>query len=175
MLGVLLAFTPIAPQGDVGLVAVYALLLLAMALNTASALRAVEDMRTIALGAALTWGTYAILLLALVRDPTPSGARRRGAGRGGILEIAYFCAVLRRRGVPDRRPVRVARVFATIREALGIMFGRVPRMMYLFGDVLLLAWLGSAAAAGEFLASGSAGVTFVADRILIRSAIPSRR
>ena len=172
VLGVLLAFTPIAPQGDVGLVAVYALLLLAMAFNTAWALRAVEDMRTIALGAALTWGTYAILLLALVRDPdTPLALVAAAQVAGEFLEVAYFYAVLRRRGVRLVGPFAWRRVFATIREALGIMFGRIPRMVYLFGDVLLLAWLGSAAAAGEFLASHRLVLTFVAVGILIRSAI----
>ncbi len=142
------------------------------ALNPAWALRGVEDMRAVALGEILCQLLYALLLLALVRDastPLTLVAAAQIAAEG--VRVAFLHAALRRHLRQPARPLAWARVRATIRETLGISIGRVPRMVYSQGDVLLLAWLATFAAAGEFLASHRLVLTFVAVGMLIRLSI----
>ncbi len=172
VLGACLAFTSIAPQGAVALVLVYSLMMVTSALDPAWALRGIENMRAVATGEILQQLLFALLLVVLVRDAsTPLTVIAGAQVFSEFVQVGFNYVVLGRRVRRPANPLDWRRVLATVREALGIAVGRIPRMLYLFGDVLLLAWLATAAAAGEFLASHRLVLTFVVVGSLVRLGI----
>jgi O-antigen/teichoic acid export membrane protein len=67
--------------------------------------------------------------------------------------ILWYYRYLRARFGSLRPVFNWTQLLPTLKETLHLSLGRFPRIFYYQGDILLLAWLASAANAGEFLAS----------------------
>lgn len=140
--------------GRLDLVAIYALTLLTFTLNTTWALRGIQQMRTIAIGLVLQNLLMASATFLLVREPSPMLwlVPAIQVASECFLVVWYYKHLFNRFG--SLRPVfDWVHLGPTLKETLHLSLGRFPRIFYYQGDVLLLAWLASAASAGEFLAS----------------------
>ena len=68
-------------------------------------------------------------------------------------------------------PARIGEVSKLMRDSSALLAGRVPRLLFYNGDMLLVAWLVSTAAAGEYLASQRVILTFVTVGVLVLGAV----
>lgn len=140
--------------GRIDLVAIYALTLLTFTLNTTWALRGIQQMRAIAIGLVLQNILMASATFLLVREPSPALwlVPAVQVASECFLVVWYYKYLFKRFG--SLRPIfDWTHLGPTLKETLHLSLGRFPRIFYYQGDVLLLAWLASAASAGEFLAS----------------------
>lgn len=140
--------------GRIDLVATYALTLLTFTLNTTWALRGIQQMRTIAIGLVLQNFLMASATFLLVREPSPVLwlVPAIQVASECFLVAWYYRYLFKRFGA--LRPVfDWVHLGPTLKETLHLSLGRFPRIFYYQGDVLLLAWLASAASVGEFLVS----------------------
>lgn len=140
--------------GRIDLVAIYAVTLLTFTLNTAWALRGMQQMQTIAIGLVFQSLFLASATFLLVREPSPSLwlIPAIQVVSECFLAAWYYRYIFKRFG-PLRPIFDWVHLWPTLKETLHLSLGRFPRIFYYQGDVLLLAWLTSAASAGEFLAS----------------------
>jgi PST family polysaccharide transporter len=172
VLAALLAWTPAAPAGEVGLVVVYSLSMIGVALNPDWALRGLQKMRVIALGEILHQAALAALIVLIVRGAATPLPHVAGAYvMASAIAVAFYYAALRHLGHRRAGGLDWRAVLRTARETTTISLGRLPRLLYLQGDVLLLAWLASAAVAGQFLASHRMILTFVLVGGLVRISV----
>lgn len=162
LLALLVFILPSKIVGRVDLVLIYALTLITFTFNTAWALRGLQQMRVIALGLILQNLLMAVATVFLVRSPQPDLWLVPAIQViSECLLIAGYYRFLRTRFDRIDLVLNWRHLLPTLRETLHLSLGRFPRIFYYQGDILLLAWLASAANAGEFLASHKIILSFI--------------
>jgi O-antigen/teichoic acid export membrane protein len=127
--------------------------LFTLALNLNWALRALEQGRTLAIGVMLQHMLFGLLVLLFWRVQNLD-ARFAAAALvlGECFLVAWNLRAVRAvvGKIHFRRPG--AETFAIMRGASAVLVARLPRMLFYQGDIVLVSWLASAAAAGEYVA-----------------------
>lgn len=154
VIAVLIHLLPDKFLGRLDLLLIYALTLFTFALNTAWALRGLQEMRVIAVGLTFQNVLMALGIFAFVRGPAPQiWLVPVIQVTSEVLLIAFYYRFLQARFGRVYPVFSIRSLFATLKESLHLGIGRMPRVFYYQGDMLLLSWLATVASAGEFLAS----------------------
>ncbi|HEX8010432.1 MAG TPA: oligosaccharide flippase family protein [Casimicrobiaceae bacterium] len=127
--------------------------LFTLALNVNWALRALEQGRALAFGVTLQHLLFASLVVALWAARALD-ARSAAAAlvAGECLLVAWNFRAVRAALGKIRFEPPGAETFTIMRKASAVLVARLPRMLFYQGDIVLVSWLASAAAAGEFVA-----------------------
>ena len=127
--------------------------LFTLALNLNWALRALEQGRTLAIGVTLQHILLGLLVVLLWRAQDLD-ARFAAAAMvlGECFLVAWNLRAVRVAVGKIRFAPPGAETFAIMRGASAVLVARLPRMLFYQGDIVLVSWLASAAAAGEYVA-----------------------
>ncbi len=151
--GLIIAFAPATAGRYLAVLLIAATSLFTLALNLNWALRALEQGRPLAFGVTLQHVLFALLVVLLWRVQDLD-ARTAAAAQvaGECFLVAWnFRAVRAAIGkIRYRRPG--AATLGVMRSASTVLAARLPRMLFYQGDIVLVSWLASAAAAGEYVA-----------------------
>jgi O-antigen/teichoic acid export membrane protein len=127
--------------------------LFTLALNLSWALRALEQGRALAIGVTLQHMLFGLLVV-LLWSAQDLDARFAAAAvvLGECFLVAWNLRAVRAAvgKIRFRRPG--AATFAIMRGASAVLVARLPRMLFYQGDIVLVSWLASVAAAGEYIA-----------------------
>ena len=176
LLGVLTSILPSQVVGGKELALIYGGRLFSAALKANWALRGRDEMGQVAAGMLLQNLLYAAGIFALVRCPEPSAIRVPILFMAGeaVLVLWYLgrlkAAYPRLWGAPAQNGIAAT----LLRDSLPVAASKTLRLGFHEGDLLLLAWLSTAAQAGFFLV-GHRIVTALASVALLfqQSAFPS--
>lgn len=171
LLALVVAVTPL-PRAYVAVLVVAAMGLFTLAVNLAWALRALELGRTLAVGVVLQQLTLLLLVILLwqmeILSPLSAAATQIV---GEVVLVAWnYRGVVTQIGRIEW-PARSGEPLNLIRASSVLLVGRLPRMLFYNGDVLLVAWLVSTAASGEYLAGQRLVLTFAAAGVLVLGAV----
>ena len=171
VLGAVVAFAPL-PSSYLPVLLVAAGGLFTLALNLGWALKALERGRALAAGVVLQQLALALLVMVLwwtgVLNPISAAAAQIAAET--VLVAWNYRATITAIGpigwkAPDRD------TSALMKASSVLLAGRIPRMLFYNGDMLLVAWLVSTAASGEYLAGQRLVLTFVTVGVLVLGAV----
>jgi O-antigen/teichoic acid export membrane protein len=147
------AFAPAMAESYFAVLLIAATSLFTLALNLNWALRALEQGRALAIGVTLQHLFFALLVVLLwsARD-----LDARSAAAALVLGECFLVAWNFRAVRATIGKIRFHRpgmeTFAIMRAASAVLVARLPRMLFYQGDIVLVSWLASVAAAGEYVA-----------------------
>lgn len=171
VLAAIIAVVPL-PSSELPVFLVAAIALFTLALNLGWALRALERGRTLAAGVVLQQLALALLIVLLWQTGalSPLSAAVTQIAAEVVLVTWNYRATRATIGhVEWNAPGR--ETLALMRASSVLLAGRVPRMLFYNGDMLLVAWLVSTAASGEYLAGQRLVLTFVTVGVLVLGAV----
>jgi O-antigen/teichoic acid export membrane protein len=170
-LALIVAIAPL-PPAYLAVVLVAAMGLFTLALNLAWALRALERGRTLAVGVVLQQLTMLLLVMLTWRmgQLNALSAAATQIAAEAVLVAWNYRGVMAQIGRIDW-PARSSETLKLIRASSVLLAGRVPRLLFYSGDVLLVAWLVSTYASGEYLAGQRLVLTFVTGGVLVLGAV----
>ncbi len=171
LLALIVAIAPL-PTTYASVIFVAAIGLITLALNLAWALRALECGRILAVGVVLQQLTLLLLVMLVWRAEmlSPLSAAATQVAAEVVLVAWNYRGVIAQIG-RIAWPARSSEAVKLIRASSVLLFGRLPRMLFYNGDVLLVAWLVSTSASGEYLASQRLVLAFVAGGVLVLGAV----
>jgi O-antigen/teichoic acid export membrane protein len=171
VLAAILAVAPL-PSTYLAVVLVAAIGLFTLALNFGWALRALERGRTLAAGVVLQQLTLLLLVILMWRMDmlSPLSAAATQIAAEVVLVAWNYRGVIAQIGRIDW-PAHTGETSKLIRASSLLLVGRLPRMLFYNGDVLLAAWLVSTYASGEYLAGQRLVLAFAAGGMLVLGAV----
>ena len=171
ILALIVALAPL-PAAHIAVVIVAGVGMFTLAVNLGWALRALESGRTLAGGMVLQQLTSLFLVMLMWRTGllSPLSAAATQIAAELVLVAWNYRGVLAQIG-RVAWPARSREPLKLIRASSVLLAGRLPRMLFLNGDVLLVAALVSTAASGEYLASQRLVLAFVGAGALVLGAV----
>lgn len=171
VLALIVAIAPL-PSTSVAVILVAAIGLFTLALNLGWALRALERGRTLAAGVVLQQLTLLLLVMLMWRMDklSPLSAAATQIAAEVVLVAWNYRGAIAQIGRIDW-PAQTRETLKLIRASSVLLVGRLPRMLFYNGDVLLVAWLVSTPGSGEYLASQRLVLAFVAGGMLVLGAV----
>lgn len=156
------------PSAYLAVFLVAAIGLFTLALNLGWALRALERGRTLAAGFVLQQLTLLLLVMLMWRMDLLSPHSAAAAQIAGeVVLVAWnYRGVIGEVG-RVQWPAHASETLKLIRASSVLLVGRLPRMLFYNGDLLLVTWLVSTSASGEYLASQRLVLAFVAAGVLV--------
>jgi O-antigen/teichoic acid export membrane protein len=153
-LGLIIAFAPATAGRYLAVLLIAATSLFTLALNVNWALRALEQGRTLAIGVTVQHVVFALFVVLLWRAQDLD-ARSAAAAQvaGECVLVAWNFRAVRTAIGKIRFPRPGAETLRVMRSASAVLAARLPRMLFYQGDIVLVSWLASAAAAGEYVAA----------------------
>lgn len=172
--GILALIVTIAPLPaiHIAVVLVAAIGMFTLAANLGWALRALERGRTLAAGVVLQQLTLLFLVMLVWRTGllSPLSAAATQIAAELVLVAWNYRGVVAQIG-RVAWPARGSEPLNLVRASSILLLGRLPRMLFLNGDLLLVASLVSTASSGEYLASQRLVLAFVAAGVLVLGAV----